>query len=63
MADISISTILKPYWVQIFTHGCHYNCPIKEVNGEWLFKFKGVWLKVDEYVDEYTYINNSFWKK
>ena len=62
MPDIHISGTLLPHWVQIYTHGCHYTCPIKEVNGEWLFRFKGDWFKVDDYVDEHTYINNTFYK-
>ncbi len=54
MASMSVSTIVIPYHVQIYTHGSHYTCPIKEVNGEWIFRFKGEWYKVNDYVDEYT---------
>jgi len=62
MKDMSITTIVKPYQLQILTHGCHYTCPLSKVSGEWLFKFKGQWFKVDDYINEHTYINNSFYK-
>lgn len=55
---MSVTVIFKPYWVQILTHGCHYTCPIKEVDGKWYFKFKGETYLVDDYVDEYTRTNS-----
>lgn len=41
-------------WVQITTHGCNYTCPIKEVDGKLLFKFKNAWHIVDDFVGDTT---------
>ena len=60
MSDIRLSATLKPYWVQVSTHGCHYTCKIKKENGIWFFKFKRIWYKVDDYIDEHTYVNTMF---
>ena len=55
-----VSVVFKPYHVQVLAD-CHryYTCPIKEVDGEWLFRFKNEWHKIDDYVNEYTYYNRS----
>lgn len=58
MQPFRVTVIVKPYHVQIYAHGSHYTCPIKQVDNEWLFKFKGEWHKVDDYVDEHTIITN-----
>lgn len=57
--NISV-TVIVPRWnyVQISTHGCHYNCPTKIVDGVSYFKFKQVWHKIDDYTNEYTRVNN-----
>ena len=50
MIVVGINTICK--WCQIIaTHGT-YTCPIKEVDGEFFFKFKNIWYKVAEYATE-----------
>lgn len=41
-------------WVQITTGSGNYTCPMKEVNGELLFRFKGKWHKVDDYKTDLT---------
>jgi len=45
-------------YLQIYTHGCHYNCNIVKINGEDCFKFKGTWYKVADYMTDSTRINN-----
>lgn len=45
-----------PYHAQILTHGCFYTCPIKQIDGEWYFRFKKQWHKVNDYSDEHTRI-------
>lgn len=45
-----------PYHVQIITHGASYTCPIKQIEGEWFFKFKRKWHRVSDYSDERTRI-------
>lgn len=62
MKDMYITVIVKPYQLQILTHGCHYTCPISKVGGIWRFKFKGQWFNVDDYTDERTQVNNSLYK-
>lgn len=37
-------------WCQITTGRGTYTCPIKEINGEDYFKFKGEWHKVIDYL-------------
>jgi hypothetical protein len=56
---MSISTVVLPYHVQVYTHGCNYTCPVKQLNGEWLFKFKNEWHRVEDYIDEFTRFNKS----
>lgn len=41
-------------WVQITAGRGRYTCPIKEINGELFFKFKGEWHRVIEYVSDLT---------
>ena len=58
-APLSITTIVPHYnYLQIYTHGCHYNCDIKKINEEDCFKFKGTWYKVADYMTDNTRINN-----
>lgn len=50
-----VSGIMVPYHVQIVADcGRYYTCPVKEVDGEWLFKFKEQWHKVADYTDSST---------
>ena len=52
--DIVVTAIAKPYYIQIYTHGCHYQCPMKEINGEWYSRFKGQEFKISDYTNENT---------
>lgn len=54
--DIVVTGIAKPYYIQIYTHGCHYQCPMKEVDGEWYSRFKGREFKISDYTNENTRI-------
>ena len=57
--DISITVIVPRHdYLQILTHGSHYTCPTKLVDGESYFKFKGTWHRTRDYTDKYTMINN-----
>ena len=56
--DGELTAVLYPYYVQFRTHGCHYNGPLKEIDGEWYFKFYGDWHKVNDYVTETTSIRD-----
>ena len=50
-----ISGIMVPYHVQIVADcGRYYTCPVKEIDGEWFFRFKEKWHKVDDYTDADT---------
>lgn len=51
MKDMYITTIVKPYHLQIYAHGCYYTCPLSKVDDTWWFKFKGQWFNVDDYTD------------
>ena len=58
-SSISVTVIVPRYnYVQILTHGCHYNCPTNVVGGTECFKFKGMWYPIDEHTNEYTRISN-----
>ena len=52
MIVLGINRVLN--WVQITTHGSKYTCPMKESDGELLFKFNGQWHKVYDYTFEGT---------
>ena len=54
--DVILKAVHFPYYVQLYTHGRHYNGSLKEVNGEWYFRFYNKWHRVDEYVDDHTRI-------
>lgn len=59
MNDIEISVIVPHHhYLQLYTHGCHYNSDIVNIDGEDCFKFKGKWYKVADYVTNDTIINN-----
>lgn len=59
MEDMYIVGIVPNYnYLQIYTHGCHYNCNIQEIDGERYFKFKGKLHKVADYTTDRTWINN-----
>ena len=54
-ASLSITAIVPHFnYLQIYTHGCHYNCNIEQINGEDCFKFKGTWYKVADYMTDST---------
>lgn len=56
---MEISTILPHFnYLQLYTHGCHYNCKIVKISGEDCFKFKGAWYKVADYMTDHTMVNN-----
>ena len=58
MPDLEISLIMPNYnYLQIYTHGCHYNCDIVKINSEDWFKFKGKWYRVADYITDRTIIN------
>jgi len=42
-------------WVQVISGGRRYTCPMKEVDGVLLFKFKKEWHKVMEFAAENVY--------
>lgn len=65
-ADITITTLVPNFhYLQLYTHGCHYNCNIVQIDGEDCFKFKGTWYKVADYMTDQTMINNigEGWKE
>lgn len=41
-------------WVQITTGNGRYTCPMREVDDELFFKFKGEWHRVSDYENELT---------
>lgn len=50
-----VSGVMVPYHVQIVADcGRYYTCPVKEVDGEWFFRFKNQWHKVTDYTDSDT---------
>lgn len=58
LIDVKVRGISMAFgWLQIYAHGSHYTCPIKEVDAKLLFRFKNAWHIVDEYIDDYTNIN------
>ena len=60
MKEAMYITVIIPRWnyLQIYTHGCHYRCPIEKIDGEDHFKFKRQWYKVADYTTESTRIND-----
>ena len=50
MLVLGINKVLN--WCQITTGGRRYTCPIKEVDGELLFKFKKIWHPIVEFISE-----------
>ena len=53
-----VSVIVIPYHVQIVADSGRYiTCPVKEIDGQWYFKFKEQWHKVYDYVDAGTRVN------
>ena len=50
MLVLGINKVLN--WCQITTGGGTYTCPIKEIDGQLLFRFKRKWHPVIEYVSE-----------
>ena len=50
MLVLGINRILN--WCQITTGWGTYTCPIKEIDGQLFFKFKGEWHKVIDYLAE-----------
>lgn len=57
--DIVVTAIAKPYYIQIYTHGCHYNCPMTEIEGVWYSRFKGQQFKIADYTDDHTRLVNN----
>ena len=57
--SMEISVIVPHFnYLQLYTHGCHYNCDIVNIDGEDCFRFKGTWYKVSDYMTERTRVNN-----
>lgn len=52
MLILGINNVLN--WVQITTGCGTYTCPMKEINGEKFFKFKGEWHRVSDYVTDHV---------
>jgi hypothetical protein len=52
MLILNVNKIAK--WCQIISGGRKYTCPTKSINGELLFRFKGNWHKVAEFVADHT---------
>ena len=52
MLVLGVNKILK--WCQLTTGGRTYTCPIKEVNGELLFKFKRAWHPVAAHISDHA---------
>ena len=60
MTDMFITVIVRPYHVQIYTHGCHYTCRLKTIAGLECFWFKQHWYPVSAYCDARTRVNPTF---
>lgn len=48
MLVLGVNRILN--WCQIISGGRKYTCPIKEVDGQLLFRFKKIWYPVGDYI-------------
>lgn len=53
MLILGVNKVLK--WCQVTSLGRKYTCPTKVVDGQMLFKFKGVWHVLTDYVGEHTH--------
>jgi len=53
MLVLGVNKVLK--WCQITTGGRRYTCPTKVVDGQMLFRFKGSWHILTDYVCEHTH--------